>query len=68
MRSLFAQGQKFGWHCILTFRGYAQPCVAPAARLRIGAVMHWHGLLTINYDYETNTKKANKRMGNARKR
>lgn len=36
--------------------------------LRIGAVMHWHGLLTINYDYETNTKKANKRMEDARKR
>lgn len=31
----------------------------------IGAVMHWHGLLTINFDYETNTKKANKGLENA---
>ena len=48
-----------------TFCSYAQPCVAPAARLRIGAVMHWHGLLTIKFYYETNTKKANKRMEDA---
>jgi len=29
----------------LTYRSYAQPCVAPAARLRIGAVSCWHGKL-----------------------
>lgn len=29
-------------------RGYAQPCVAPAARLRIGAVIRWHGKFSRN--------------------
>ena len=32
----------------VTGRSYAQPCVAPAARLRIGAVMGSSGLLTTN--------------------